>query len=55
MNTFYSGVADEAVWKENLLARFSHFTPPGPATTGIPVPWLAYKDMGIEIDVIAMV
>ena len=55
INTFYSGTAGEADWKENLWARFNHFSPPGPATTGIPVPWLAYKDMGIEIDIIAMV
>ena len=55
INTFYSGTAGEADWKENLLARFDHFNAPGPATTGIPVPWLAYKDMGIEIDIIAMV
>ncbi len=55
MNTFYAGSADEETWRRNLLARFSHYRPPGPATTGVPVPWLAYKDMGIEIDVIAMV
>jgi enamine deaminase RidA (YjgF/YER057c/UK114 family) len=55
INTFYSGAAGEADWKENLLARLGHFSAPGPATTGIPVPWLAYKDMGIEIDIIAMV
>jgi enamine deaminase RidA (YjgF/YER057c/UK114 family) len=55
MNTFYSGQAGETRWKENLLARFGHFGPPGPVTTGIPVPWLAYKDMGIEIDIVAMV
>ncbi|MGI9464250.1 MAG: RidA family protein, partial [Aestuariivirgaceae bacterium] len=55
MNTFYAGNADEDTWKQNLKARFSHYSPPGPATTGVPVPWLAYKDMGIEIDIIAMV
>ncbi len=55
INTFYAGGASEAVWKQNLHARFAHFTPPGPATTGVPVPWLAYEGMGIEIDIIAMV
>ncbi len=60
INTFYAtgtnrGDDDEAIWKTNLHARFAHFQPPGPATTGIPVPYLAYKDMNIEIDVIAMV
>ncbi len=58
INTFYAtgidGDEDESVWKENLHARFRHFQPPGPATTGIPMPYLAYPDMNIEIDVIAM-
>ncbi len=59
INTFYAtaGVidTDERIWKDNLHARFAHFTPPGPATTGIPMPYLAYEDMNIEIDIIAMV
>ncbi len=54
INTFYAGASDDAVWKPNLHARFAHFQQPGPATTGIPVPYLAYEDMGIEIDVVAM-
>lgn len=59
INTFYatgdSKDEDETTWKENLHARFKHFQPPGPATTGIPVPYLAYPDMNIEIDIIASV
>lgn len=59
INTFYAtgsdGDEDEVVWKENLHARFRHFQPPGPATTGIPVPYLAYPDMNTEIDIIASV
>jgi enamine deaminase RidA (YjgF/YER057c/UK114 family) len=59
INTFYAtgGVidTDERIWKDNLHARFAHFEPPGPATTGIPMPYLAYEDMNIEIDIIAMV
>lgn len=59
INTFYAtgtgGDEDESTWKTNLHARFAHFLPPGPATTGIPVPYLAYPDMNIEIDVIASI
>lgn len=54
ITTFYAGQSGDAPWRENLDARFAHFSPPGPVTTGIPVPWLAYQDMGIEIDIIAM-
>jgi enamine deaminase RidA (YjgF/YER057c/UK114 family) len=39
----------------NLAIRSSFFTEPGPATTGIPLPKLAYPGMVIEIDVFAMV
>ena len=39
---------------ENLVIRSSFFPDPGPATTGIPLPALAYPDMVIEIDVFAM-
>jgi len=57
LNTFFAASAgesyDEAEYKANLHARFRHFHTPGPATTGIPVPYLAYEDMNIEIDVIA--
>ena len=59
INTFYAtgdtGDADESLWKRNLHARFAHFVSPGPTTTGIPLPYLAYAEMNIEIDVIAMV
>ena len=59
INTFYAtgdkADTDEHIWKENLHARFAHFEAPGPATTGIPMPYLAYEDMNIEIDIIAMV
>lgn len=59
INTFYATGdnpdKDETLWKTNLHARFAHFRPPGPATTGIPVPYLVYPDMNIEIDVIAAI
>ncbi|MFO0990611.1 MAG: RidA family protein [Hyphomicrobiales bacterium] len=38
----------------NLSIRSSFFKEPGPATTGIPLPKLAYPGMVIEIDVFAM-
>ena len=55
MNTFYSGTGGEDAHAENLLRRFARFTEkPGPVSTGVPLPYLAYKDMVIEIDVIAV-
>jgi enamine deaminase RidA (YjgF/YER057c/UK114 family) len=39
---------------KNLSIRSSFFPEPGPATTGIPLPVLAYPEMVIEIDVFAM-
>lgn len=56
VNAFYVGSVGPDVLAENGLVRFSYFKgSPGPASTGIPVPYLAYKDMMIEIDMIAMV
>ena len=56
VNAFYCGDVGEELLKENAQARFSHFTSePGPTTTGVPVPYLAYEDMLVEIDVVAMV
>ena len=40
---------------ENLSIRSSYFTDPGPASTGVPLPVLAYDSMVIEIDTFAMV
>ena len=40
---------------ENLSIRSSYFTDPGPASTGVPLPVLAYNSMVIEIDTFAMV
>ncbi len=39
---------------KNLSIRSSFFSDPGPATTGIPLPVLAYPGMVIEIDIFAM-
>lgn len=52
--TYYTGGASATQLHENLAVRSSCFTEPGPATTGIPFPFLAYDQMLIEIDSIAM-
>ncbi|MDD9981936.1 MAG: hypothetical protein OXU81_11360, partial [Gammaproteobacteria bacterium] len=38
----------------NLPIRSSYFSDPGPATTGVPLPGLAYDAMVVEIDAFAM-
>lgn len=50
----YEGRCGEDDLHKNLAIRSSFFSDPGPATTGIPLPKLAYPDMAIEIDVFAM-
>jgi enamine deaminase RidA (YjgF/YER057c/UK114 family) len=52
--TVYEGGASGDDLHENLSIRSSHFPDPGPATTGVPLPKLAYPGMIIEIDVFAM-
>lgn len=52
--TFYEGHASDDTLHDNLAIRSSYFADPGPATTGIPLPVLAYPDMVIEIDTFAM-
>jgi enamine deaminase RidA (YjgF/YER057c/UK114 family) len=51
---FYEGSASHATLHENLSIRSSSFSDPGPATTGVPFPHLAYQKMVIEIDVYAI-
>jgi enamine deaminase RidA (YjgF/YER057c/UK114 family) len=53
VTTVYQGRSAEDL-HENLSIRSSYFPELGPATTGIPLPILAYPDMVIEIDVFAM-
>ena len=55
VTTFYEGKASAEALHDNLLIRSSSYTEPGPATTGIPVPFLVYERMVIEIEVTAMV
>jgi len=52
--TFYEGGASGEALHENLKIRSACFTEPGPASTGIPFPFLAYDGMVIEIDIVAM-
>ncbi len=55
VTTFYQGNASADGLHKNLLIRSEAFTKPGPATSGIPVPYLVYESMVIEIEVIAIV
>ena len=56
VNAFYTGDVGEAVLQQNAEVRFSYFQgDPGPTSTGVPVPYLAYENMQIEIDLIAMI
>lgn len=50
----YEGQCGGGDLHKNLAIRSSFFKEPGPATTGIPLPVLAYPEMVIEIDVFAM-
>ncbi len=51
----YSAAGQPEELHTNLSIRSAAFTEPGPATTGIPLPSLAYPGMMIEIEIIAMV
>lgn len=54
LNTYYEGTSNPDDLHSNVNIRSSYFQKPGPASTGIPFPHLAYKDMLIEIEAIAM-
>ena len=54
LNAFYAGGAGLEVLRSNLDVRAAAFAAPGPVSTGVPVPWLAYERMVVEIDVWAM-
>jgi hypothetical protein len=51
----YSAAGRPEELHTNLSIRSAAFTEPGPTTTGIPLPRLAYPGMMIEIEIIAMV
>lgn len=50
----YEGACGYDDIHDNLSIRSSYFRDPGPATTGVPLPVLAYPQMVIEIEVFAM-
>ena len=54
VDAFYVGTEGEADLHKNASIRGRYYKGPGPATTGIPFPYLAYEEMMIEIDCIAM-
>ena len=54
VTTVYAADSSADELHANLAIRSSFFSNPGPATTGIPLPKLAYPGMMIEIDVFAM-
>jgi enamine deaminase RidA (YjgF/YER057c/UK114 family) len=54
VTTVYQGTCGPEALNANLPIRASYFSDPGPATTGVPLPVLAYESMVIEIDVFAM-
>ena len=54
VTSFYEGGASAGRLHDNLAIRSAAFRDPGPATTGIPMPYLAYDGMVIEIEVMAM-
>jgi len=54
VTAFYVGSASADQLHKNLSIRSGCFTEPGPASTGIPLPFLAYEQMMIEIEIIAM-
>ena len=59
MNTFYvfDGAEDELTeyWEKMTQVRMEFFEEPGPCGTGVRVPGLAYPDLLIEVEVIAVV
>jgi enamine deaminase RidA (YjgF/YER057c/UK114 family) len=52
--TVYQGDCGAEALNNNLPIRSSYFDDPGPTTTGVPLPLLAYENMCIEIDIYAM-
>ncbi len=54
VTTVYHGDCGPEALNANLPIRSSYFRDPGPASTGVPLPALAYDSMMIEIDIFAM-
>ena len=53
VNTFYAGGARAEDLHANVDIRSRYFDRPGPASTGVPLDYLAYPEMVIEIEAIA--
>ncbi len=54
VGAFYTAGCGADALHENLRIRSASFTEPGPASTGIPLPYLAFEDMVVEIEVVAI-
>ena len=54
VGAFYAAGCGAEALHENLRIRSESFAEPGPTSTGIPLPTLAFEDMVVEIEVIAM-
>ena len=54
VTAFYRGGASADGLHANLRVRSASFSDPGPTSTGIALPYLAYEGMEIEIEVVAM-
>jgi enamine deaminase RidA (YjgF/YER057c/UK114 family) len=54
VTAYYQGGTSADQLHANLSIRSGSFTEPGPASTGIPLPALAYDGMMIEIEIVAM-
>lgn len=54
VNCFYVGGAGQETLMKSAQTRFSHYTPPGPCSTGVPLPALAIDRMVTEIEVVAV-
>ena len=53
--THYQGDCGADALHDNLPIRSSHFTEPGPATTGVPLPMLGREGLAVTVEVYAMV
>ncbi len=54
VTAYYQGGASADQLHANLSIRSGSFTEPGPTSTGVPLPALAYDGMMIEIEIVAM-
>ena len=54
MNAYYKGKDGPDELHGNVNVRSTYFKKPGPASTGVPVPHLAYDGMTVEFEAIAM-